>query len=140
VSRGRAFRQHIGQPLLRCLNSGIHALAMCWRKGIGILPMPAARPVVPDSPPHRGPGQSSGPSWPALFRRAALGVFLRLHPPSCPRSKDVRDKCRCRSALARQLSFQCKASVHRGSELSRDSAVGRVKGLPVRARHLGRLV
>jgi hypothetical protein len=36
VSRARAFRQHLGQPLLRCLNSGIHAVAMCWRKGIGI--------------------------------------------------------------------------------------------------------
>jgi len=47
VSRGRAFRQHVGQPLLRGLNSGIHAVAM---------PMPAARPVDPDSLPHRGPG------------------------------------------------------------------------------------
>jgi hypothetical protein len=27
VSRGRAFRQNLGQPLLRCLNSGIHAVA-----------------------------------------------------------------------------------------------------------------
>jgi len=28
---------------------------VCWRKGIGILPMPAARPVDPDSPPRKGP-------------------------------------------------------------------------------------
>jgi hypothetical protein len=41
------FQSDIGQPLLRCLNPGIHALAMST---------PATRPVVPDSPPHRGPG------------------------------------------------------------------------------------
>ncbi len=46
----------IGPPLLRCLNSGIHAVALCWRKGVDLLSTPAARPVVPDSPPHRGPG------------------------------------------------------------------------------------
>jgi hypothetical protein len=46
VSRGRAFRQHIGQPLLRCLTSGIHAVAMCWRKGVDIVstPLRACRP------------------------------------------------------------------------------------------------
>jgi hypothetical protein len=46
VSRGRAFRQHIGQPLLRCLNSGIHAVAVCWRKGVDIVstPLRAYRP------------------------------------------------------------------------------------------------
>jgi len=81
----------IGQPLLRCLNSGIHAVAcpaspwagsglfdstlatapallwlrhpcrrLCWRKGIGILPIPATRPVDPVSPPHRGPCRAAG--------------------------------------------------------------------------------
>jgi hypothetical protein len=44
-SRGRAFRQHIGQLLLRCLNSGIHVLATS---------VPVTRLVNPDSPPHRG--------------------------------------------------------------------------------------
>ena len=36
----------IGQLLLRCLNSGIHAVAMCWRKGADILstPLRASRP------------------------------------------------------------------------------------------------
>jgi hypothetical protein len=62
----------IGQPLLRCLNSGIHALAMpgksvsrgrafragsCPReKESTSLSAPAARPFDPASPPHRGPG------------------------------------------------------------------------------------
>jgi hypothetical protein len=56
----------IGQLLLRCLNSGIHAVACSSEKESTSLSTPAARPVVPDSPPHRGPGYSSGPSWPAL--------------------------------------------------------------------------
>lgn len=56
VSRGRAFRQGIGQPLLRCLNSGIHAVACPGEKEPTSLSAPAARPVVPDSSPHRGPG------------------------------------------------------------------------------------
>jgi hypothetical protein len=46
-SRGRAFRQHIGQLLLRCLNSGIHVLATS---------MPVAQPDDIDSPSHGAPG------------------------------------------------------------------------------------
>jgi len=46
----------IGQPLLRCLNSGIHAVACPGEKEPTSLSAPAAPPVVPDSPPHRGPG------------------------------------------------------------------------------------
>jgi hypothetical protein len=35
-------------------------------KASASLPLPAARPVDPASPPHRGLGQNSEPSWPAL--------------------------------------------------------------------------
>jgi hypothetical protein len=36
----------LGRPLLRCLNSGIHAVAVCWRKGVNIVstPLRACRP------------------------------------------------------------------------------------------------
>ena len=44
VSRGRAFRQD-SCPVEKASTS---------------LSMPAARPVVPDSPPHRGPGRAAG--------------------------------------------------------------------------------
>jgi hypothetical protein len=62
----------IGQPRLRCLNSGIHTLAMGgksvrrgralrhgilpWRKGIGIHAYARCAAVDPDSPPRRSPG------------------------------------------------------------------------------------
>lgn len=46
----------IGQPLLRCLNSGVHALAMST-------PLRARRP---DSPPQRGSKSSCAPPWSAL--------------------------------------------------------------------------
>ncbi|MEO6924100.1 MAG: hypothetical protein ABI142_09760, partial [Bryocella sp.] len=65
------FSTGLGQLLLRCLNSGIHAVACPDEEASTSLSMPAARPVVPDSPPHRGPGSSSGPSWPALVAIAA---------------------------------------------------------------------
>jgi hypothetical protein len=56
ASRGRAFRQGIGQLLLRCLNSGIHAVACPGEKASTSMPMPAMRPVDPASPLQRGPG------------------------------------------------------------------------------------
>jgi len=65
----------IGQLLLRCLNSGIHALAVPGksvsrgrafrtgilpvRKGVDFLSTPATRPVDPTSPPHKGPGRAA---------------------------------------------------------------------------------
>jgi hypothetical protein len=69
VSRGRAFRQHLGQPLLRCLNSGIgQPLLRSLNSGILALAMPSpcagekestscrlpCGPLDHDSPPHRG--------------------------------------------------------------------------------------
>jgi hypothetical protein len=71
VSRGRAFRQGIGQPLLRCLNSGIHAVACPGEKESTSLSTPAARPVVPDSPPHRGPGRAAGHRGPHSVRNGS---------------------------------------------------------------------
>ncbi len=46
VSWGRAFRQHIGQPLLRCLNSDIHAVACPGEKEPTSMstPLQACRP------------------------------------------------------------------------------------------------
>ena len=53
VSRGRAFRQGI-LPWRKGI--GIHAVACPDEKESTSLSTPAARPVVPDSPPHRDPG------------------------------------------------------------------------------------
>jgi hypothetical protein len=47
VSRGRAFRQDIGQPLLRCFNSGVRAVAGPVEKEPTSLSAPAARPCRP---------------------------------------------------------------------------------------------
>ena len=60
VSRGRAFRPDIRQLLLRCSDSGIHAVACPDEKESTSLSTPAARPVDPVSPPHRGPGRAAG--------------------------------------------------------------------------------
>lgn len=50
VSRGRAFRQYLGQPLMRRLNSGIHAIAVCGQKESSSCRLRACRPYPP---PHR---------------------------------------------------------------------------------------
>ncbi len=51
--RHRTWRlRGIGQLLLHCLHSGIHALAMPSKS----VSTPAPRPVVLVSSPHRGPG------------------------------------------------------------------------------------
>ena len=55
----------IGQLLLRCLNSRIHALAMpspcAGEKESAACQFPTAGPVTLDSPPHRDPGESTAP-------------------------------------------------------------------------------
>src|SRR6185312_1094236 len=57
---------------------GFFERASCPReKASPSMDSPAARPVVPDSPPHRGPGQSSGPSWPALGAQPLRGCESR---------------------------------------------------------------
>jgi hypothetical protein len=66
---GPGFSTGLGQLLLRCLNSVIHALACPGEKESTSMstPLRACRPRLTAA---QGPRQSSGPSWPALFRRA----------------------------------------------------------------------
>jgi hypothetical protein len=54
---GSGFSTALRQLRLRCPDSGIHAVAM---------PIPVARPVDLDSPPHRGPGQRRAIGQPLL--------------------------------------------------------------------------
>ena len=49
----------VGRAAERARRGALAGRAGRGRRGDG-------RAVVPDSPPHRGPGQSGGPSWPAL--------------------------------------------------------------------------
>jgi hypothetical protein len=83
VSRGRAFRSGIGQPLLRCLNSGIHAVACPSEKESTSLSTPAARPVDPDSPPHRGPGRAAGHRGPHSVRSLGARAKARARAQYC---------------------------------------------------------
>ena len=110
----------IRQPLLRCLHSGIHALAMGGKyvsrgrafrpdscpgeKASTSLSMPAARPVAPASPPHRGPGRAAGHRDPHSVRnRCAVARAQEL------RASDVQP--RVWSGIARAVCHRPQADV-----------------------------
>jgi len=73
VSRGRAFRQD------SCPDE----------KESTSMSTPAARPVDPASPPHRGPGKSSAPSWPALGTPPLRGGESRRARARDPASREI---------------------------------------------------
>jgi len=101
VRRGRAFRAGIGQLLLRCLNSGIHALAMPARSAAGLRGLSTGHPALT-------------PNWFASMR-TTLRAFLR--PPAAAEGPRVEQ----RAILARTFQngqIKSSAAANLGSALA----------------------
>src|SRR6185437_3388515 len=98
----------IGQPLLRCLNSGIHALAMPARSACGLRGLSTGHPALTPNWPASMPATLRAFPPPARRFRGAPGKATRILRVFFRRARSTADQeqSRGRTRFALALAFE----------------------------------